>query len=213
MVYIVPFDFCNIASVCRYFESRSIDYQFLSKENSPMVKVDWILIPGVGTFQEGMYSLQDQGLINIISNFVSHGGSVVGICLGMQLMFEISEESPGIKGLGLIKGVVKRLSSCQAKIPRVGWDAVYVKEIKQTYSLFTPISENIDLHPIGPDFFYVHSFYCNPNYDKDISGWLKHGDSFYCASIESDNLYGMQFHPEKSGGTGYKALDAIFLAE
>ncbi len=210
MIFIVPFDFCNLASICRYFESKNKEYAFLYNDTNLNVSDDVIIIPGVGSFCEGMNSLFLLKLDCKIRNYVSSGGRLVGICLGMQLMFEASEESPGIKGLGLIRGNVKKLPSVKEKVPRIGWDSILIRE--ESVSYFQLVSSLIQdkANELQADFYFVHSYYCEPSDKQIISGSFKHGKDQYCASIESGSLFGLQYHPEKSGSVGYKVLDSIF---
>lgn len=210
MIYIVPFDFCNLASICRYFDFSNKEYQFLNKNVSIDVGSDVIVVPGVGSFSEGMSFLAKFQLIDKIRNHASNGGRLIGICLGMQLMFNKSEESPGVNGLGLLSGDVKKLSNTKEIVPRVGWDNINVAKECISYSKFeASFDHNAKIH-FPADLYFVHSYYCVPEDKNVVSGLFKHGVNESCASVEKDFLYGFQFHPEKSGPAGYKILDAIF---
>jgi len=210
MIYIVPFDFCNLASICRYFEFNKKEYEFLDKDLNLDTKRDVIVVPGVGSFSEGMSFLAKYQLIDKIRNHAAAGGRVIGICLGMQLMFDASEESPGSNGLGLLSGDVKKLSNIKEIVPRVGWDSINVVKDTISYSKFEASSDNNAIRQLPADLYFVHSYYCAPEDKNVVSGVFRHGDNQYCASIENDFLCGLQFHPEKSGPAGYKILDAIF---
>lgn len=211
MIYIVPFDFCNLASICRYFEFNNKEYKFLDKDVYLDPRNDVVVIPGVGSFREGMSFLANARLVDIIRNHASTAGCIIGICLGMQLMFDGSEESPGTNGLGLLRGDVKKLSNKKDNVPRIGWDSVNLLKDCISYSKFERSSDHSCTGQLPADLYFVHSYYCVPEDKNVVSGVFEHGDNQYCASIESDFLYGLQFHPEKSGPAGYKILDAIFL--
>jgi len=209
MIYIIPFDFCNLASICRYFEFNNKEYKFLYKDESIDIENDIIVIPGVGSFSEGMGFLVNARLVDIIQNFASAGGRIIGVCLGMQLMFDRSEESPGIDGLGLLRGEVKKLPNKKDKVPRIGWDSVNLAKDCLSYSEFKILSEHNYTKQLPADFYFVHSYYCVPKDKNVISGTFKHGNVDCCASIENELLYGLQFHPEKSGPSGYMILNAL----
>ncbi|MDB9891212.1 imidazole glycerol phosphate synthase subunit HisH [Alphaproteobacteria bacterium] len=212
MIYIVPFDFCNLASISRYFNFNEIEFEYLDRQVTVDVNDDVIVIPGVGSFHEGMNFLRATQLAEKIRNHNSLGGRIVGICLGMQLMFDKSDESPGIKGLGLLHGKVKRLSNIIESVPRIGWDSVNIFRPSSSYSKFDNAYVNNDCKEmLSADFYFVHSYHCVPEEKTAISGTFLHGGDKCCASIERRSLYGFQFHPEKSGPLGYMVLDAIFL--
>ena len=211
MIYVVPFDFCNLASICRYFEFNNKEYKYLYKDEKLDIGNDVIVIPGVGSFRDGMGFLANARLVDKIRNYASAGGRVIGVCLGMQLMFERSEESPGIDGLGLLSGEVKKLSNKKENVPRIGWDCVNVAKDCISYSKFETSSGHNCTRQLPADLYFVHSYYCVPKDKNVVSGTFQHGAVHCCASIESDFLCGLQFHPEKSGPFGYMVLDALLV--
>lgn len=210
MIYIVPFEFSNLANICRYFERNQTPYQLLNNNVDLVTEDHSIVIPGVGSFREGMSFLYTANLVDKIRGHAAQGGRVTGICLGMQLMFDGSDESQGVEGLGLLRGAVKKLSDKKGKVPRIGWDSVDFAKDSVTYSKFKGPSTQNYTSILSPDLYFVHSYYCVPEIKTVVSGVFWHGSDQYCASVESNMLYGLQFHPEKSGPSGYKILDAIF---
>ncbi|MBU3568182.1 imidazole glycerol phosphate synthase subunit HisH [Polynucleobacter alcilacus] len=212
MIYIPPSNLSNLSSVKRYLDFGGHDYEFLKKDVFLEVGRDVILLPGVGTFKSGMNALVLSGLVDVIKRFGLSGGHILGICLGMQLLLESSQESPGIEGLGLINGAVKLLPpSLSERIPRVGWDELLISSNSKTYSYERSLIASDCDYPSKSfyDYYFVHSYYCQTSKPEDVSSWFEYDKQLYCASIESGNIIGLQFHPEKSGEGGYLLLDNI----
>lgn len=212
MIYIPSTNSSNLSSVKRYLDVKGRAYKLLKKDDSLTTGRDVILLPGVGTFQSGMNSLNLMDLVGTIKEFGFKGGQIIGICLGMQLLLESSEESPGIEGLGLIKGRVKGLPfSSTERVPRVGWDELLVSSHSKIFPKndFFIQAENLDLVKSLHDYYFVHSYYCDVSNPEIVSAWFRHGEQLYCGSIKADNIFGLQFHPEKSGEAGYLLLDSI----
>jgi glutamine amidotransferase len=214
MVYVAQFDFCNFGSLTRYLEVRGVPYRSLAAGDVLVPGRDSIILPGVGSFAEGIGYLQATDLTTLLRRFRMGGGKILGICLGMQLLFDASAESPGVKGLGLIPGKCERLPhGDRDPVPRIGWDGLRVKNDLITYSrasLGDHQGGNL-LRPSLSDYYFVHSFYCDPEQDCIISAYFEHADNLYCASVEAGSVFGVQFHPEKSGEAGYTILDSILL--
>jgi glutamine amidotransferase len=144
VVQVVNFPFCNFYSLERYLRVSSHPYQELSGAESPSSS-DIIMLPGVGTFQQGMDYLQETGLASIILNHVSAGGRLIGICLGMQMMLDRSNESPGVEGLGLIPGVCERIRAVPSfSVPHIGWNSLLLPEKSHScieqYSILSSLS-------------------------------------------------------------------------
>ena len=164
-----------------------------------------VILPGVGAFAPAMDQLNDRDLVNPIIDCVYSGKPFLGICLGMQLMLEGSEENSVerretkgvVSGLGIIPGFVRRFPDNGLKVPQMGWN----KLTNVTGRLLTE----------GDYVYFVHSYYCQPVEARDIAAKTEYGIE-YCASFERDNIFGMQFHPEKSGEAGLKILKK-FVAE
>jgi imidazole glycerol phosphate synthase glutamine amidotransferase subunit len=151
------------------------------------------VLPGVGAFGEAVHRLETQGLKEPLMSHIAHGSPILGICLGMQLLFEWSEESPGAVGLGVFPGTVKRFGS-GVKVPHIGWNDVTPKPDDPLFS---------DI-PVGTCFYFVHSFYVS------LSEWTiattEYGIPF-SAAVSKDHVAGMQFHPEKSQAAGMRLLE------
>lgn len=164
-----------------------------------------VILPGVGSFAPAMDELESRGLIAPIRNCVSSGKPFLGICLGMQLMLEGSEENGAergdengiVKGLGIIPGFVRRFPDTGLKVPQMGWN----KLTDVTGRLLTE----------GDYVYFVHSYYCDVADASDVAARTEYGIK-YCSSFERENIFGMQFHPEKSGEAGLNILSK-FAAE
>jgi glutamine amidotransferase len=165
-----------------------------------------LILPGVGAFGDGMERLQAKGLIEPIMEFAKAGKPILGICLGMQLLFDESEEFGRYTGLGLIAGKVTRLndsdpSGGRVKVPHIGWSEVYLTHPKATRQ--SSILEGVG---DGEAMYFVHSYVPFPQDDSVYVASMSYGDHRYCAVAEQDNVAGVQFHPEKSGEVGLQLL-------
>ena len=154
-----------------------------------------LVVPGVGHFGACMTSLIERGLDAAIKDFIATGRPVFGICVGMQVLFEGSEEAPGIAGLGLFEATVQRLAE-DAKVPHMGWDTVTWDEPRHPYVADIPFTW----------FYFAHSF-ASPTFDA--VGVTRHGGRLIAAAVASDNVFATQFHPEKSGRWGLALYDAF----
>lgn len=163
------------------------------------VGIDVLILPGVGSFKRAMDYIDEMDFRELILKF-SKNKFIFGICLGYQILFEESDESPGIKGLGLIKGSIKKIitKNKRLKIPHTGWNNI---EIVRNGKLLDQIHDN-EL------FYFVHSYYASIKDSRIITSNFHHGSKF-CSSIEKENIYGMQFHPEKSGRQGLKIYENL----
>lgn len=166
-----------------------------------------LILPGVGAFGEGMSKLREKGIDEAISKFVRTGRPLFGICLGMQLIFDVSHEFGLHKGLGLIKGKVVRFQDPREggprfKIPHIAWSKIE----------YPAVIKNINSHPwqgtilqglnSGSYFYFVHSFICVPEDAACILAESMHGEDRFCSVVHKDNIWGCQFHPERSGNNG-----------
>jgi len=153
-----------------------------------------VILPGVGAFGDAMEELQGRGMDKALGEARSREVPILGICLGMQLMFSFSEEGGRIAGLDLLPGEVKRLPA-GLKVPHIGWNQVH---LRQEGNLFHGIPE-------GTNFYFVHSYYVDPRDTGIVTGMTEYGVKF-TASVQCGNLFGVQFHPEKSSRWGLKVL-------
>lgn len=188
---IVLIDYCigNIFSILNAFRMIGVDI-LLSSERDKIEEADKIILPGVGSFKEAMKNIDRFELKDVLIKKSKEKIPILGICLGMQILFEESEESPGTKGLGLLKGKIKKLPS-DVRIPHMGWNTVSLKK--------SPFLQDKTF------FYFAHSYYCSPEKSEIILG-----ETFYGIPLPSivrdENIWGVQFHPEKSGENGIEFL-------
>jgi len=196
MIALIDYGMGNLSSVYKAFVSIGAEGIEIVATPEEVQKADAIILPGVGNFGDGIKNLKKSGMDKVIVDSILSGKPYLGICLGMQLLFESSDEADNIPGLGVLKGQVTRFSGSMAlKIPHIGWNSVnfakehpYVLDIKS-----------------GEFFYFVHSFYVVPE-DKDIIlGKTDYGIDF-CSCIANDNIFAVQFHPEKSQNAGLRIL-------
>lgn len=165
-----------------------------TRDPETVAAADFLVLPGVGAFGEAASRLAQTGIGEAIRAAAGRGGRVLGICLGMQLLFETSEEGGGNRGLGLLAGDVARLSG-EARVPHIGWNRVVATERG------APLFGN----GAGADFYFVHSFAARPASDDVVLARCFHGESFP-AAVRQGAFLGFQFHPEKSGEAGVRLL-------
>ena len=204
MIAIIDYGMGNLGSVEKALRHIGEDCVITSNADD-LMNAAGVILPGVGAFAPAMDQLNDRDLVNPIIDCVYSGKPFLGICLGMQLMLEGSEENSVerretkgvVSGLGIIPGFVRRFPDNGLKVPQMGWN----KLTNVTGRLLTE----------GDYVYFVHSYYCQPVEARDIAAKTEYGIE-YCASFERDNIFGMQFHPEKSGEAGLKILKK-FVAE
>ena len=154
-----------------------------------------VILPGVGAFPKAMERVRERGFDELVRERVEAGVPVLGICLGMQLIFSSSSELGGAEGVGLLDGPVSGLDAGELKVPHIGWSPVtWTKDSRLTEGLAE-----------GEPFYFVHSFAPRPADDADVLGTAKYGQAFACA-VDRGNVFGVQFHPEKSSGAGLRLL-------
>ncbi len=195
MIAILDYDAGNIKSVEKAFKILGED-SVLTRDFSVIEKADRVVLPGVGSFADAMNHLKKYELDKAIKDFVKSGKPFLGICLGLQLLFNSSEESKGVDGLGILEGEILRIPSEEGlKIPHIGWNSL---EYPNTGRLFDGIDE-------GSFVYFVHSYYLKARDEAIVKATTEYGVSIH-ASIEKDNIFACQFHPEKSSTVGLKIL-------
>ena len=200
-IAIIDYEIGNIKSIINVFKKIGIE-PILTNDREAILSSDGLILPGVGAFAHGMENLEKYGLQEIIYEFVNTKKPFLGICLGMQMLMEESEEFGLTKGLGLIEGKVIKLPiqnpNCK-KLPHVSWNEISTKNITWKNTILDEIEEYTDM-------YFVHSFITSPKNDKNILAMTEYSDYKFCSSVKKDNIYGCQFHPEKSGDKGLKIM-------
>ncbi len=195
MIAIIDYGAGNLQSVKKAFDFIGAE-SVITNDPKVILSADKILLPGVGSFGDAMDSMHKNGLVETVKECALSGKPFLGICLGLQLLFEESEESPGVNGLGIFKGKIKKFSSDMGlKIPHIGWNSL---EIKQKDTLFKGIPENAYV-------YFVHSYYLHAEDEEDIATVTNYGIDFHSA-VGKNNIFATQFHPEKSGDVGLQIL-------
>jgi glutamine amidotransferase len=172
----------------------------ISTDPEDILKAERLILPGVGAFGDAMRNLGQSGLDNAVRNAVHQGKPLLGLCLGLQLLFSRSEEFGSHEGLDLIPGLVRRFDDSVLRVPHVGWNQI--EAVRPD-----PLLSNI---PDGSYFYFVHSFFVEPERPEDVLAWTSYGRSF-CSIAGRGKVWGAQFHPEKSQDAG-KQLLRNFLA-
>jgi len=197
MIVIVDYKICNVRSVAKAFEHLGYDVVVSSKKED-IVASERIVLPGVGAYQTGMENLNKLGLVDVLCNeVVIKKKPFLGICLGMQLIVKMGYEGGAYKGLGWINGECVRLNTDKynIRIPHMGWNDV---KVHNNNSILTGIEEI-------PCYYFCHSYHVVCKEDVQVLATCEYGERFSCA-ISYDNIYAVQFHPEKSFDNGFKIL-------
>jgi glutamine amidotransferase len=193
MIVVIDYGMGNLHSVRKALEVVGAKTKVSSRAED-ILKADKIVFPGVGSFGEAMKELNKRKLVKPIKDAINGGKPFLGLCLGLQLLFERSEEAPGVKGLGVLKGDVKRFKLKGLKVPHMGWNSIKNKR-----------STILDKVPDSSYMYFVHSYYVKPKDKKVILTTTNYGIDF-ASGICKDNVYAFQFHPEKSQTLGLKIL-------
>ena len=195
MIAIIDYDAGNIKSVEKAMIALSQD-ACITRDKNIIMSADHVILPGVGAFGDAMAKLEKYDLINVIHDVCNKGTPFLGICLGLQLMFNSSEEAPGVKGLSILDGdIVKIPQGEYSKIPHMGWNDL---TLKGNGRLFNGINSN-------PYVYFVHSYYLKAKDEKIVKATTNYNTIIH-ASVEKDNIFACQFHPEKSSEQGLKML-------
>ncbi|MCR4324842.1 MAG: imidazole glycerol phosphate synthase subunit HisH [Candidatus Curtissbacteria bacterium] len=197
MVIIVDYDMGNVASVKNALDALGAESK-ISRESKDFDRATHIILPGVGTFSDGMNKLAERGLIKTLEGQVlKNKKAFLGICLGMQLLAEVGEEGGLHKGLGWVKGKTRKLSVSKKhfRLPHIGWNDVY------------PADNSLLFENVKPSVFYfIHSYCLAPDESGVVTATCEYGEEF-TASVAVDNLFGVQFHPERSQKSGLRILE------
>ena len=195
MIAMIDYDAGNIKSVEKALQKLGADV-VITKDPQVILNADKVILPGVGSFGDAMNNLRKYELDEVIHQVVEKGTPFLGICLGLQLLFERSDESPEATGLGILKGEILRIPDAEGlKIPHMGWNSLH---LQNNGRLFKGLKEN--------DYVYfVHSYYLKAEDEEIVKATTNYSVNIH-ASVEKDNVFACQFHPEKSSDVGLKIL-------
>lgn len=195
MIAIIDYDAGNIKSVEKAFQYLG-EKTIVSRDKDEILAADKVVLPGVGAFGDAMKKLRDYNLVNTIYDVVDKKTPFLGICLGLQLLFESSDETPDVSGLGILSGEILRIPDKPGfKIPHIGWNSL---ELRNYGKLFQNIDEQSYV-------YFVHSYYLKAKEESIVKASTEYVTHIH-ASVEKDNVFACQFHPEKSGDVGLKIL-------
>lgn len=195
MIAIIDYGAGNIQSVSKALAHIGCE-AFITRDKDKILKADGAVLPGVGSFGDTMDTMTEYGIKDTVIEYAKSGKPFLGICLGLQLLFPKSEESPDANGLGIFDGSITKIPSGEGlKIPHIGWNSL---DIKKNDGLFKGIGKN-------PYVYFVHSYFLNASDKSIVSAQTEYGVTID-AAVEKGNVYATQFHPEKSGETGLKIL-------
>ena len=196
MIAIIDYDAGNMKSVVKALEHLGQEIT-VTRDEAALENADKIILPGVGCFGDAMGRLSGYGLVPVIRRNIEAGKPFLGICLGLQLLYSESEESPGVEGIGVLEGVIRKIPKGEyRKIPHMGWNSL---DFPNKGKLFEGIKENCYA-------YFVHSYYLEAKDRETVVATCDYNTTID-ASVESGNLFACQFHPEKSGSVGLKILE------
>ena len=195
MIAIIDYDAGNIKSVEKAILALGEEVVVTSDADT-ILTADGVILPGVGAFGDAMKKLKDYDLVDVIRRVAESGKPFMGICLGLQLLFDSSEESPGVEGLGILKGKIVRIPEGEGiKVPHIGWNSLEFPKKSRLFEGITP----------GSYVYFVHSYYLQAQNKEIVAATAEYGVEIH-AAVEKENIFACQFHPEKSSDIGLKLL-------
>ncbi len=195
MIAIIDYDAGNIRSVEKAMAKLGQEV-WITRDRERIMNADKVILPGVGSFGDAMAHLREYNLVEVIKDVVAEKKPFLGICLGLQLLYESSEETPGVEGLGILKGKILKIPEQEGlKIPHMGWNSLHLQNDGR---LFRGIEQN-------PYVYFVHSYYLKAEEEETVKAATEYSVNIH-ASVEKDNVFACQFHPEKSGDLGFQIL-------
>ena len=198
MIAIIDYDAGNLKSVEKALKYLGQDV-IVSRDSSEILQADKVILPGVGSFGDAMNNLDHFNLVDTIKKVAEKDTPFLGICLGLQLLFEKSDETPGAEGLGILKGEILRIPPKEGlKIPHMGWNQLHITNHQP---ILKYVHENDDV-------YFVHSYMAHCK-DENLVAYTDYGTTKVTALVQNKNVIGCQFHPEKSGMVGHKILLAF----
>ena len=202
MIAIIDYDAGNIKSVekaLHYLGEETV----VSRDPQVLLSADKVILPGVGSFGDAMNNLNKFGLVPVIKEITEKRTPFLGLCLGLQLLFESSDETPGVEGLGILKGKIVKIPPAPGlKIPHMGWNSLHLQNDGR---LFKGIPEETYV-------YFVHSFYLDGAKPEEVAGVTRYGVPIQCA-VQRGKVAATQFHPEKSGAAGLQLLKNFINGE
>lgn len=195
MIAIIDYDAGNLKSVEKALLALG-EHPVVTRDRDRILSADKVILPGVGSFGDAMGRLNQYGLVEVIRQVADKGTPFLGICLGLQLLFERSDECDGVEGLGILKGEILKIPDCEGlKIPHMGWNSL---DIKPEARLFHGIES-------GAYVYFVHSYYLKAADESIVAASTEYSTHIH-AAVESGNVFACQFHPEKSSDVGLGIL-------
>lgn len=195
MIAIVDYDAGNIKSVEKALQFLGQE-PVVTRDKETLLQAEKVIVPGVGAFGDAMGKMHQYGLVEVLREIAAKGTPLLGICLGLQLFFESSEETPGVEGLGLLPGKIVRIPDKEGfKIPHMGWNSIHINPASR---LLKGIEE-------GAYVYFVHSYYLQAENETDVAATTDYVVNIHAAA-EHENIFATQFHPEKSGEIGLRIL-------
>lgn len=196
MIAIIDYDAGNLRSVEKALLSLGEEV-LVTRDRTELLAADKVILPGVGNFGDAMEKLKAYDLVRVIHELAERGKPFLGICLGLQLLFERSDEAPGVEGLGILKGEILRIPDKEGlKVPHIGWNSLHLQNEGRLFR---------DL-PEGSYVYFVHSYYLKAENPQIVKATTEYGVTID-ASVEQGNIFACQFHPEKSSRVGLRILE------
>lgn len=203
-IVIIDYGLCNLLSVFNALRYLGVN-AFVAQDPLHLKTADAVILPGVGAFADGMVGLRNKNFIPAVQEYVKTGKPLLGICLGMQMLMERSYEFGEHQGLGLVEGEVISFKNhfgdgkYDFKVPHIGWNGLCPHHLPWAGTILAGLKE-------GEEMYFVHSFFCVPKEEKNILAKSSYAGIDFCSVIAKENVYGCQFHPEKSAQYGLRLL-------